>query len=292
VVAENVGVEEALPEGVYRYTSLIDGIRASSSVVQQYTIGVVTGVLAGAAALLAPHNEVEESVDMSDAALWTMDVAAWVTETAALSDGVGQSLRLAFITSSDLSLQSLVTAGASFTESLVETLSFVGSLELEDAAGTRVTWVVHPEIPAATTYNNYTFNSFATQNGTLLGARADGIYELAGDDDAGVDVAAVVRTGLLELGGGALKQVTRAYLGYTSDGRLVLKTVVTDGGEKTERWHELTETAGAPREARVKFGKGVKARYWQFELRNADGADFHLDQLQLLPLTLSRRVKE
>jgi hypothetical protein len=74
---------------------------------------------------------------------------------------------------------------------------------------------------------------------------------------------------------------------------LLLKTFTTDGGQKIERWYELTDrTADATREARVKFGKGVKARYWQFEVRNIEGSDFSIDQLQVLPLMLSRRVKE
>jgi hypothetical protein len=146
---------------------------------------------------------------------------------------------------------------------------------------------------SATEYENYPFNSFAFSNRRYLAASADGIYELVGEDDDGVEIDAYVRTGLLDLGTTALKQVIRAYLGYTSDGRLLLKTFTTDGGQKIERWYELTErTADATREARVKFGKGVKARYWQFEVRNIEGSDFSIDQLQVLPLMLSRRVKE
>jgi hypothetical protein len=74
---------------------------------------------------------------------------------------------------------------------------------------------------------------------------------------------------------------------------LALKTIATDGGAKVERWYELREKpADEVRESRIKLGKGVKSRYWQFELVNVDGGEFEVDQLHLMPVMLSRRVKE
>lgn len=192
------------------------------------------------------------------------------------------------------SLVSLLTDTSQFSSvynEVGDTILFVGALGIDNED--YIVWAVHPQYPAATEYENYEFNSFAQVGSTYLGAAYDGIYELSGSNDAGANIAAVVRTGLLDFGASQLKQVTRAYLGYTSDNRLILKTIATDGGQKTERWYELRDkTADDIREARIKLGKGVKSRYWQFELINTDGGDFEIDQLQLLPLMLSRRVKE
>lgn len=172
-----------------------------------------------------------------------------------------------------------------------DSINFVGALGIDNEDYT--VWAVHPQYPAATEYDNFEFNSFAKAGSKYLAASRDGIYELGGSDDAGADIAAVVRTGLFDFGATQLKQVTRAYLGYTSDNRLVLKTIATDGGQKIERWYELQDkTADDIRESRIKLGKGVKSRYWQFELINVDGGQFEIDQLHLMPLMLSRRVKE
>jgi hypothetical protein len=40
----------------------------------------------------------------------------------------------------------------------------------------------------------------------------------------------------------------------------------------------------------VKIGKGLRSRYWQFELVNIDGADFDLDTIEFHPVLLTRRV--
>jgi hypothetical protein len=47
---------------------------------------------------------------------------------------------------------------------------------------------------------------------------------------------------------------------------------------------------------RVKFAKGVKASYFQFEFSNVDsdgtgGADFELENMEFFPLILDRKVR-
>lgn len=293
VLEDSVTVTEDLPWGMYRDLTTTTGLTVSDTIAHRQTVAVVASLLAEALTVLASVDSVDSGVTVTDVLEALAEIGQQIIESLQVTDVVAPFLRLAVFGTDSLSLQSAIETVFSLNFTATETLAFVGSLGLGDESSSGfTTWVVHPEIPAATTYNNFTFNSFATIGSRVFAANASGLYELTGDTDAGANIEAAVRTGLMELGATLLKQVTRAYLGYTSDGRLVLKTITTDGGEKTERWYELEETAGAPREARVKFGKGVKARYWQFEVRNADGANFHIDQLQLLPLALSRRVKE
>jgi hypothetical protein len=40
----------------------------------------------------------------------------------------------------------------------------------------------------------------------------------------------------------------------------------------------------------VRLGKGLEARYWQFEVRNQGGAYFDLNTIELKPTKLRRRV--
>ena len=168
-------------------------------------------------------------------------------------------------------------------------VSFVGSLTAPDGTDYQ-TWVVNLNTKAPFEYTNYPFNSFALCGQRPLALKEDGLYELVGDDDAGEMIEAHIKTGLVDFGTQHLKNVCRAYLGYKADGALFLHVTDTDGGEKREVIYELDRTFGAPKEARIKLGKGVRARYWQFELKNVDGSDFTLDALDVLPVVLKRRV--
>lgn len=152
-------------------------------------------------------------------------------------------------------------------------------------------WVLNTETLGAWQYTNFPFNSFATINGRQFGMKEDGLYELTGDDDDGTNISASLKTGLLDFGSTLQKRVPRAYIGYTADGKLLFKTIETNGGEKIERWYELKEqTADAIKSTRIKLGRGAKARYWQFEIDNLNGSDFTLSDLRMFPMILRRRV--
>jgi len=154
-------------------------------------------------------------------------------------------------------------------------------------------WVVNTATRAVSTYTNYPFNSFAQVGNTPYGATDEGLFELTGEDDAGEQINATVRTVLTNLGTGRKKRMPNAYLGYTSGGALVLKVVTADrsDGERTEDWYKLTEQpAGTMREGRFTVGKGLASVYWAFELVNVGGADFEVDKIDLYPIILERRV--
>lgn len=143
-----------------------------------------------------------------------------------------------------------------------------------------------------TEYANYPFNSFAQLNGQLYGALDDGLYLLDGADDAGTDISAYARTALSRIAQGRQAQVDTAYLGYSSDGSMQLKTIVTEPtGAKTSRVYELNmQNAAATRSGRIKLGRGVKSAYWAFEIGNVLGSDFTIDIVELHVLALSRRI--
>lgn len=178
---------------------------------------------------------------------------------------------------------------ANFTIAVEDVISFAGVITLPD--GSQYTaWATTLSTRAPYEYHNYPFNSFATMGDKHYGLKDDGLYLLQGDTDDGEAIEAHIKTGLLDFGTQHLKNVVRAYLGYHADGGLTLHVTDTDGGDKREVVYELDQTHDAYKEARLKLGKGVRARYWQFELRNADGADFRLDALDVLPVVLKRRV--
>ena len=140
-------------------------------------------------------------------------------------------------------------------------------------------------------YTNYDFNSFCRVGDTFFAASDKGIFTLGGPDDAGEEIAAMVRTMVMDFGTGRQKRVKSAYLGYTAARELVLKVRSVEDGQMMEQLFAARPMgADAPDTVRMEVGLGMRSRYWQFELVNVDGADFEVDTLELYPLTLGRRV--
>ncbi len=150
------------------------------------------------------------------------------------------------------------------------------------------TIVMHTENSAITTYDNYAFNSLAKFNGVYIGAKSDGIFALHGDSDDGASISASAKIGITDFGTSHLKKMDRCYVGYSSDGDMILR-VSTDG--VTTRDYVLRGT-GAPgvHGGHVRIGKGIAARYWQFEIFNNAGSNFGLDVLEFKPTELRRRI--
>lgn len=148
--------------------------------------------------------------------------------------------------------------------------------------------VMHTETGSLTQYANYPFNSFATFNGVYLGASAEGLFTLEGETDNGAKIPAFARVGITDFGTSYLKRVDRCYVGYRTDGNLVLR-VYTD--EVTQRDYLLRATGKDGLHGNhARIGRGLRARYWQFEVQNQNGANFELNAIELKPTHLRRRV--
>lgn len=147
---------------------------------------------------------------------------------------------------------------------------------------------MNTERQALTSYTNYAFNSFAKFNGVFLGASDAGVFALTGANDDGTVIGAVVRSGVSDFGTSYQKRVSRAYLGYRSDGDMLLRVVTneTSTHDYAVPYRAHTGLHGA----RVPIGKGLKSRYWQFELQNVAGASFTVDDLEIKPIVLRRRI--
>jgi hypothetical protein len=115
---------------------------------------------------------------------------------------------------------------------------------------------------------------------------------MTGDDDAGAPIAAELTSMMLDFATSRQKRLSAAWIGYKADGELVLRVRAVDMDELVEYCFVGRNVSGAPaqQENRFKLGKGLRSRYWQFELINKEGADFEIDQVELYPIRLDRRV--
>lgn len=145
-------------------------------------------------------------------------------------------------------------------------------------------WTVNTRTGAVTEYENYEFTSFAQHDIHYLGATGDGLYVLDGDDDVGQPTIAHLRSGFAQFGGSRFVSFKAAYLGIRGDGQIFLKLDTGDGRAYTYRAVIQNQQS-----TKVRFGKGLRARYFAFELIT-EGQDFDLDTIEFVPVVAQRRV--
>lgn len=147
------------------------------------------------------------------------------------------------------------------------------------------TWAMNTRTGFVSEYQNYAFNSFARVGNRYLGASADGLFELSGDTDAGEAIIASLKGGFMQFGGTHLSRLKEAYIAVTGDeDEFILKIETLDGDTYVYR-----VDARSGRNTKVHMGKGMRARYFAYELTSV-GQDFTLDTLEFVPIVVQRRV--
>lgn len=173
-------------------------------------------------------------------------------------------------------------------------LAVTGSIDgtyLLDTTQELFTWVVNQETGAPSRYENYDFDAYAQIGEDYLAARGDGIYLLSGDDDGGTAIDAIATIGRTDFDEASMKRVTAAYLGLNSAGQVHL-TIRTDQGITTGPY-ELRQSPAASTTERAKFKRGLKSRYWEFDIENVDGADLQVKSAEFETTVLrDRRLKK
>lgn len=146
------------------------------------------------------------------------------------------------------------------------------------------TWAMNTRTGAVTEYSNYAFNSFARMGNKYLGASQDGLYELVGNTDDGTTILAAIKSGFAQWAGAKFTMFNGVYLGVRGGGEFVLKLTTGDG-----KIYHYGVSARDMRTTKVNVGKGLRSRYFAFELISA-GQDFDLDTIEFVPLVAERRV--
>lgn len=139
-----------------------------------------------------------------------------------------------------------------------------------------------------TTYTGFAYNSFARVAGKNLAASGAGLFELVGDTDNGVPIDATVTLGVTDFGSSYVKALDRLYVGYRSLVDMALD-VRTDDAVTNAYVLPISDQTGLATQ-RVKVGKGLAGRYWQFTLRNIGGNDFTFDTIDVKSAQLARRI--
>jgi len=238
---------------------------------------------------LEVHITLTEGLGLSDSVSVNAIRILTLSEGLGLADSATSTRIVPLTLTESLSLTDTITASGIYGLVLSE------SLLLQDTVGDNgalVAYVVNSNTGAMTTYNNFNFNSFAQLDGKFYGMTSDGLFEVTGDTDSGVAIDARIDFGTTDLqtpevSGEVLKRLSSVYFGVNTVGDMMLK--VTANG--LDNLYTLSaSTATSLHTGRLLLGKGVAARYWDFELTNTNGGDFTLESISFHPVALTRRI--
>lgn len=239
---------------------------------------------------LEVHISLSETLNLADAATYAMIYQVALTDGVSLDGAALTPLVATANLTERLSLADTISVSAIYGILLPESLLIGDAVSANDVL---IAYVVNANTGAVSTYTNYNFNSFAKLNGRYFGATDAGIYELTGVTDAGaaIDASVVLPTTDFQMDkvadADSLKRLPTVYLGVNTIGNMVLK-VTANGVDNLYTLSGTTTTS--LHTGRMLLGKGVAARYWDFELTNVDGADFTLESITFYPVALTRRI--
>ncbi len=138
------------------------------------------------------------------------------------------------------------------------------------------------KLRATTQYQNFCFPSMVRFGEKYLGASGDGLFELGGDDDDGVDIDAGFKLVDTDFGIENYKKLRVMYFGLEATGNLTI-TIVAD--ENATRTYDIPKKeSGLQQRVRVPVGRDIYGRYLSFEVNNKKGCDFSVDSITALPV--------
>lgn len=137
-------------------------------------------------------------------------------------------------------------------------------------------WVLNTETGGLSTYTNYGYNSLAAYDGVLYATSNEGVFEIASDTDTDSRfIAAHLKTGFLDFQQDNTKRLSDIFLGHVG-GQLEFAVETYDGPQEVYTYAVEEREIDAPRNNRLKVGRGLSSRYWRFEIQNIDGANFQI----------------
>ncbi len=263
-IIEELGLEETLgPTLKYRQT-IADTLRVAD------LLGRFFG------------GEIVDAINIQQTQIAVAAKLGSINEGVGVVETINPRLVLRVVVEDEINLTDTATLNAIFSPVITDGFEVTAAYLAPN--GNISTWAMNTRTGAVSEYSNYEFNSFARVDNKYLGASDSGLYELLGDDDDGTDIVAHIKSGFAQWTGARFTMFKGIYVAARGAGDYVLK--VTTGDGKT---YNYSFTAQSMKTAKVRTGKGMRARYFAFELIST-GQDFDLDSLEFVPVVTDRRV--
>jgi hypothetical protein len=140
---------------------------------------------------------------------------------------------------------------------------------------------------AHTQYTNFGFNSYFKLGSVYYGINSSGIHRLDASLDGTTQIQAEVHVPISDYQKQGLKACTDAILLGRLEGDFEVITV-NDEQEEREGFIVRSDDRAGLHRIRVKIHKGLKGSVWQYKLKNVDGSNFAINNLEVYLKELSR----
>lgn len=282
VLSQGVGI--ALTQQVRQAIQVIEdlGLTSVLAPVFKYHLSLADAVRVSAALSRFLSGVVSEHVGIAHTQVGTAQRPGIVSEGIGVAAVAAPRMILKVVAADELSIDDNQLLRMIYRGTIAEGVEIAAGYLAPN--GSLTTWAVNIRSGAVTEYRNYEFNSFAEVGGIYFGASSSGLYKLLGDDDDGADIIADIKSGFAQWADSKFTLIKGIYLGVRGEGDFVFRLIT--GDDKT---YNYTVSTLNQRTTRVRHGKGLRARYFAFELIST-GQDFDLDTIEFVPLVADRRV--
>lgn len=290
LATEGLAISDAGSAEVLRTVAIRDALALVVALTPGLTVKPADAMAVAAMVRLVAEGQVSDAVQAASVLSALAALYAGIQDPFAVADEVTPMATITAMVGDDLDLGDEVLPIGKYLATIAEGTVFSVSFVMDGVPFFGM--AMNSETRAISEYRGFNFNSLANLNGTLFGANEFGLFRLDGNSDNGNPIDAYARTALQRIAGGRMARVDCAYVGYRSNGQLQMKVIISGvDGQKLGYVYDMIQVpATTMRPNRVKFGRGLKAAYWAFELHNIAGADFAADVIEIHPLPLERRV--
>lgn len=150
----------------------------------------------------------------------------------------------------------------------------------EVVSATYESYAINLATGAVSHYTNFPFDNVVRFKGRFFGIKADGIFEIGANTDAGEPIAATLTTFMTNFGESNNKRVLWAYILGRLDDDMDVTVSPDEGLAYTYKTSGAND--GTMRTHRAKVGRGLKGNYFSFTFENVAGADFEIDYVDFL----------
>jgi hypothetical protein len=236
--------------------------------------------------LLDLHNaaSISEAFQAQDASALQFIGGSQIVELLRVTADLGTNLVLRIALKETMDVEDDALLNFIYSGEITETI--VAEILYQSPDGSITSWAINTRTGAITEYRNFSFNSYASIGRKYIAADSSGLYELNGAQDLTSSVLADVMGGFMQFNGSKFAGLKGVYIGAQGQGNYLLKLITGDGIERVYR----SMLNPGLMTTKVNIGKGLRARYFAWELLNEDGQDFDLDEIEFVPMMSGRRV--
>ena len=259
------------------------GVHVSSAVMSQAIAEAIVAIEVHQSGLM---ESISDSAGAAEIIAGLVEATQAIVEQAIAADAQTSYLFLFNTIEESTASTEAITIWQSLTQYIEEGATAFVQLSIGGEVYTG--WVMNTANGAVSEYQGMDFNSLCKIGNRYFGALDTGVYELTGTTDAGTGIHTYIQSGLVDFGSTHKKGVSDAYIAADADGRIALGVAVSEKTGISRYWYEITPSMAAIDNIKIPIGKGLRGRYWKFDVASESMSEF--DAITVLPYVLTRRV--